>query len=342
MTDISLKSMIIVGGGITGLTLAVVAQARGWDVTVVARDPVEETASGVAAGMIAPALEALNDADPRASFHRLKAAQAAWFDLMDLWPQPVQVALSAPATSHYLCMPDEVASVRERLDKMAVEYEATDQSVSVAGEHLIDARAVLRALQTRVRLRTGKVTAVDATSVTLDDGESLTADTVVLATGFDTTLAADVPCLAHLTPIKGHILDLPGQDETGQGGAGVVRSALGYLADYGALAKFGATMEAGRSDLSIDPHEVEGLKARAQRMVPDLDTSRALPRTGIRAASPNAWPMIGRDAVSGVYVATAMRRNGYVFAPLAARLILDLIDGMTSPEAALYDPNRFS
>ncbi len=37
-----------------------------------------------------------------------------------------------------------------------------------------------------------------------------------------------------------------------------------------------------------------------------------------------------------------MRRNGYVFAPLAARMMLDVLAGGETPEAGMYDPDRFS
>ena len=61
----------------------------------------------------------------------------------------------------------------------------------------------------------------------------------------------------------------------------------------------------------------------------------------IRAATPDGWPLIGRDPASGVLVATGMRRNGYIFAPFAAKIILALIEGRPSPDEGLYRPDRF-
>ncbi len=102
-------------------------------------------------------------------------------------------------------------------------------------------------------------------------------------------------------------------------------------------------MQAGQDDLTVEPEIVAQLKARVFDMFPGLNgVDKAIPRVGVRASSPDGWPMIGRDAASGVLVATAMRRNGYVFAPLAARMMLDFIAGREPAEAALYDPNRFS
>jgi glycine oxidase len=100
-------------------------------------------------------------------------------------------------------------------------------------------------------------------------------------------------------------------------------------------------MEFGVDDLLVDPAVVVGLKGRAHEIMPALDLASARARTGIRAASPDGWPMIGRDFASGVYVATAMRRNGYIFAPLAARMIMDLLAGETPQELRAYNPDRF-
>ncbi|ESQ87678.1 hypothetical protein ABAC460_18570 [Asticcacaulis sp. AC460] len=346
------SSLIIVGGGIVGLTVAVAAQARGHAVTVIARDATGDTASGIAAGMIAPALEALNDPESPESFGRLRAAQQAWFDLFESWPEAIRGTLRAAqqACSRYVWPQSDNTSdhVTPRLKAMGVDYEALiDEDldavaadcngVRVAGEMLLEAGGFLAALAQAVPVRMGNAVAVTATSVTCESGEVLSADAVVVAGGFASRgLAAAVPSLHALSAIKGHILAAPGQ-----GGFGVIRSPVGYLADYGASARFGATMEFGIEDVTVDPAVVAALKARAHEILPGLDLSQATPRAGIRAAAPDSWPMIGRDASSGVYVATAMRRNGYIFAPLAARMILDMLAGQTPPELVLYDPNRF-
>ncbi|MEI9905885.1 MAG: FAD-dependent oxidoreductase [Asticcacaulis sp.] len=93
MAASSAKSVIIVGGGIVGLTIAVVAQARGHNVTLIARDKAEDTASGVAAGMIAPVLEARPDYNNDQAWHGLRNAQQAWIELLDIWPPVLQKAL---------------------------------------------------------------------------------------------------------------------------------------------------------------------------------------------------------------------------------------------------------
>jgi glycine oxidase len=98
-------------------------------------------------------------------------------------------------------------------------------------------------------------------------------------------------------------------------------------------------METGRDDTDIDPGMVADLKARAALLQPDINLDTAVARAAVRAATPDGWPLIGRDPVSGVLIATGMRRNGYVFAPLAARMIRDLIEGRMVD--SLYAPDRF-
>ena len=362
---VSTSSIVIVGAGIVGLCTAVVARARGHEVTLVARDAAADTASGVAAGMIAPVLESRSDSWQDPGLTRLRRAQGAWLDLLDVWPERLAQALRdqhAHANSHlarslfvarsYLDEDDDIFFSRAMRDERPdLADPAWLQSLGLApgycgqpvvGDWLIDARMALEALQQAFvenggRLVTGEAYAISRHTVRHLGGDALKADHVVLAAGFDSLAFAEaLPVLGRLQPIKGHVLDLSGGAH-----AGVIRSADGYLAGYGDSAKFGASMEAGKADTRIDAVVVADLEARARAMLPDIDLTRMEPRAGVRASTPDGWPLIGRDATSGVLVATGMRRNGYVFAPLAAQIIVDLIDGHDNPDGHIYRLDRF-
>jgi len=353
------SSLIVIGAGITGLCIAAVAQARGLKVTVVARERGDATASGVAAGMIAPALEALTEPEPDAAYARLKTAEREWQDLAAAWGEPLAtliVRARQDGDSRYVWPQSDNASdiTTPRLHAMGVGFRAlTDEElapvasdcdgVRVEGDWLVAAGAVLSLLEARIvdgggRMVAGTAVQVAAGSVRLDDGTVLTADHVAVAAGFDAAaFAADIPVLKHLSPIKGHLLDLKGE-----GTPGVIRSPLGYLARTEESARFGATMQFGDASAGIEPAVVEGLKTRAKQIMPDLDLSDAVPLAGVRASTPDGWPMIGRDMVSGVLVAVGLRRNGYIFAPLAARIVTALILGDPVPDdAVFYRPERF-
>lgn len=353
------SSLIVIGAGITGLTIAAVTQARGLSVTVIARESGSATASGLAAGMVAPALEALTEPEPDVVFARLSTAAGEWEGQGAAWGQALNGLITeakSRADSRYVWPQSDNASdiTTPRLHAMGVPFRAlTDEElapvasdcdgVRVEGDWLVSAEAVLAALEAQIvtaggRIITGGVKTVTATAVTLEDGTVLQADHVVVAAGYDSiTLAAQVPALACLTPIKGHLLDLKGTGTTG-----VMRSPQGYLASHGRAAKFGATMQFGQTGSAIEPTAVAELKARARQILPDLDLSDAQPRAGVRASTPDGWPLIGRDTASNVLVAVGMRRNGYIFAPLAARIVTALILGEALPaDALLYAPDRF-
>ncbi len=356
MANSSVKSVIVVGGGVVGLCIAVAAQAAGHKVTLIARERPEDTASGIAAGMIAPALEAMNDPDPAMSFRRLTEAQDVWFDPVLGLPQPAQQLLRImdDTPSYFLPTPGDdltalhatQADVNPATDAERSFYGfAPDiEALRVTGDWALPARALLDHLVDHFIAiggvwRDGVVETIERSRVRIRRSGWIEGDDVVAAAGFGGyALRRQIPSLKALTPIKGHLLDLPPHPKW----VGVLRSRQGYLAATSGTTKFGATMQAGRDDRRVERDVVTHLANTAYAMLPGLaGLEHAVPRTGIRAASPDGWPMIGRDRASGVLVATAMRRNGYVFAPLAARMMLAFLAGETPPEAATYDPDRF-
>lgn len=351
MTQSPSQSVIIVGGGITGLTIAVALQACGHKVTLIARDAPGDTASGIAAGMIAPAMEAMNEPDPAFSFQRLKIAQAAWRDLMPLWPQSLRFLWPEVLEGHsYFVWPDGEGGAPDVLRSTGAELTPISDdlrnglgireglsAMHVAGDGNVSAMTLLQAFEDHFQaldgvMVRGAVDGVETGRVHVDHIGWVTGDEIVIAAGYESHLLG----VSNLSPIKGHLLDVPTDRPPV-----VLRGAAGYLATRTDGARFGATMQTGQADLDVEPAVVADLKNRARTLFPDLELDKAVPRTGIRASTPDGWPMIGRDPACGVLVATGMRRNGYVFAPLAAQIILALIEGRESPGVGIYRPDRF-
>ncbi|HEX5776717.1 MAG TPA: FAD-dependent oxidoreductase, partial [Caulobacteraceae bacterium] len=81
-----MEDVVVAGSGVTGLAVALALARRGAKVRVCDPAPLGDNASGVAAGMLAPAFEAVLDPLSAGHFELLKAAR-------DLWPgfAPVEI-----------------------------------------------------------------------------------------------------------------------------------------------------------------------------------------------------------------------------------------------------------
>ena len=146
------------------------------------------------------------------------------------------------------------------------------------------------------------------------------------------------PEQAVLAPIKGQLLRFP---DAGVVDGPILRSLLGYVTPSADGAVVGASMEEGLSDLSLSQDIADRLRVEAAWLSPGLGLAHANGFAGIRAASPDGLPLIGRSA-TGVWLAAGARRNGWLLAPLAAAVLTRLMAGKTTADEALFAPARFS
>jgi glycine oxidase len=162
------------------------------------------------------------------------------------------------------------------------------------------------------------------------------ADLLVVATGASGGLAPETACL---TPIKGHILktapcELAGVTMRGEGV--YVTPADGGLA-------IGATMEPGQADPAPDPAKGRPLLGLGASLFPALAKAPYELQAGVRAATPDGLPLVGFSEAPGVLLATGARRNGWLLAPLVARVAAALSTGRDPGRYAdRLDPRRFS
>ncbi|WAC48476.1 FAD-dependent oxidoreductase [Asticcacaulis sp. SL142] len=356
-------SVIIIGGGIVGLCVGLRALDLGLSATIVAKDDVMATTSAMSAGMVAPTLEAMTEADPHLSFARYATAQKSWTAFADGIGLTAVLEMAQPGI--WLWEPGPTADdMLKRFTDMgaraklmtdaslgAIGYDAPFLGIEISGDWVISPEPVLAYLKNLFlerggQWREGNVLKVTAHEVVLAGDEHLSAGHVVVCAGFGSArFSTDVPSLSTLSPIKGHLLDMARKSDSALAGR-MVRSPWGYFVFYDGLSKFGATMQTGRSDLDIEDNAVASLKDKSLKFTSGLMAAiddDAVARVGVRAASPDHWPLIGQDAASGVWVATGMRRNGWIYGPYAAEAIIAGLTGVTLPDdAGLYDPNRFN
>ena len=144
----------------------------------------------------------------------------------------------------------------------------------------------------------------------------------VIATGAGTALAIAAPELTALSPVKGQILHFTTPPLSGA----TVRGPGVYIAPQLDGAVVGATMEPGRSDQSLEPSALARLRRAAAELFPSLAEAPAKGHAGVRAATPDGLPMVGRSK-SGALLCVGARRNGWLLAPLVASTLVAVLAG---------------
>jgi glycine oxidase len=334
------KSIVIAGAGAVGAAAAFVLARAGHAVTVVDPAPMGANASGIAAGMLAPAFESLLDPASHGRFALLAAAR-------DLWPA-LAAEIGLPLARDGALAIGTGAEVAQWVGELAaagaqarlVELSAGRPAAFTPEDWRLDPQTALRLLRAAAerrgaRFTPGRVTGFAQGLARIEDSAPISAHLLVLATG-----AAEAPLapeLAVLAPVKGHILRSPGDFPA----APVLRTRAAYLCRTGAEAILGATMETGRGDVRVDPAVVDRLLADAAELMAGLGDVRWRAAAGVRAATPDGLPLVGRSSAPGVILAVGARRNGWLLAPMIAAAVLDAVEGRTGAQAALFDPARF-
>ncbi|MDQ0462687.1 glycine oxidase [Caulobacter ginsengisoli] len=312
MQRLSGIGVTVAGAGALGLSIAVELARAGAEVTVCDPAPLGDNASGVAAGMLAPAFEALLDPVSAGRFPLFKAAR-------DLWPDfAASLDLKLERSGAILTGAGE--GELARLLALGARGSLAPAGLYTPEDWRLDPLAALTAMSG---------VAIRQEAVTQPDGLT------IVATGAEIGLA---PELTSLTPIKGHILRYSG----GPAGGPVLRGAGIYVCPdpNGAIA--GATMEVGVSDRGLSPARGAILQAKAEALVPALAGLTPTLSAGVRAATPDGLPLVGWSAREGVFVAAGARRNGWLLAPLVARMTAAYLAGEDpGPWADAMNPRRF-
>jgi glycine oxidase len=360
--------VLIVGGGVIGLSVAWRARSRGMAVTLLDRGAFGQGTTRVAAGMLAPVSEA-DAGEPALLAAGLASAQ--------LWPQfaaglercsGLDPGLRTCGTLVVARDADDVAwlererALREQLGVPVSRLRGSEArrlepalvpSVRAAlvmpGDHAIDPRSLVAALcaacaEAGVTMRPGEqVESHDARGVTLAGGARIEAGRVVVATGPWSG--------APVRPLKGQILRLRDPDGPGllervlrfRPTAAGARLSGGYVVPRGdGRYVIGATSEERGFDTAVTAGGVRELLAEAQTVLPGIDELELEEASaGLRPTTPDNSPLIGE--VDGIVMAAGHHRHGVLLAPLTADAVVALLAGEEPPtEIAAFAPGRFA
>jgi glycine oxidase len=340
----------IAGAGVFGLASALSLARAGASVLVIDPAPLGDNASGVAAGMLAPAFECLSDPLARPHAADLKEARDFWPDFASasgvrldrrgaLAPAEDAEALAAELAE--LGFAAQVLTAAEAKAMAPGLDDGVGTALFTGEDWRLDAPDAL------IRLRE----AAEAEGVRFEkdvvrdyrDGRALTrggrrhaVDRLVVATGAAMGLTDLAFELRKLTPIKGQIVrtDLAYEGP-------VLRGEGVYVAPGVGGALIGATMEVGLADRDIDGEQVRRLVGFGAELLPALAGAKLTPSAGVRAGAADGLPLVGKGEFAGVILAVGARRNGWLLAPLVAEAVTAYAYGRPAPAAALsFDPAR--
>ncbi|HZQ24337.1 MAG TPA: glycine oxidase ThiO [Terriglobales bacterium] len=349
--------VIIVGGGIIGLSLSLALRKRGMRVLVVDKGELGREASYAAGGMLADSLiDTPGVLQPLATasaqmypefVHEIEDESGLKADLRSqgtivlVDPRDVQ-HLPAPYRSMQLSA-EELASLEPAVAR-------TNHSAIFLEERSVDPRALTTAVLKAAKHRAVDTSAGDAV-VSVDLADSRVVGVSTVKTSFLAPIVINCAGAwsgqigAHrfpTRPVKGQMLCVTAGKESAP--RHVVRAPEAYLiprSDGRVLV--GSTVEEAGFDKRTVPATIQRMHRDAVKLVPKFASAQILEDwAGLRPGTADNLPILGATATPGYYVATGHFRDGILLAPITARVLADVICG-EEPQISLaaFSPARF-
>jgi glycine oxidase len=361
------RDILVVGGGVIGLSLARELAGRGLRVTVLDRGPAGQEASWAAAGMLVPQSDSPAPGphfDLLLESHRLYPQWTR--DLEEETGETVgyrrtgllrcarneaeERALEKYAWQRDRGLAVEAVGPEEIARRLGRNVAAVRAACLFPDEGVVDARRLTRALAESARLRgvdlrtetaarrfriaAGRCRGVDTSTGVIE------AEIVVNASGAWASFDRELPFPVPVEPVRGQIVELalPGDaPET------ILESNDAYLAPQeGGRLLLGSTLERAGFEKRVTAGAVGRLIAEAGRLWPAITTGRFVTAwAGLRPGTPDGLPILGGCGIAGLYFATGHYRHGILLAPATARRLADLLTGGPAPDLTPFSLSRF-
>jgi glycine oxidase len=349
MQSVRTWDVIIIGGGIIGLSLAIELRKRQVRVLIVERSEPGQEASHAAAGMLADCgmeiplpLQTLATASARMYpefVHELQDESGVNIDLRD------------DGTILFLSKNADF-SEEQRPPECFAQLEADLATFAGPAIYLkecsVDPRALaLAAFKSAKHRQVDIASGTTAMEILVSDGRtigvsgdrtSFHAPIVVNCAG---AWAGQIgPHPFPTRPVKGQMLSLVGGPKIRH----VIRAPEVYLVPRsdGRLV-IGSTLEDVGYDKRVDADTIQRLYDAAVCLVPALALARRQELwAGLRPGTPDELPILGETSTPGYFVATGHFRDGILLSPITARVMAQLVTGARPDyDLAAFSPDRF-
>jgi glycine oxidase len=355
MAEVKTWDVIVMGGGIIGLSLAIALRKRGATVLVVERGEPGREASYAAGGMLVESspeipvpLQPLATASARLypEFVHELLESGITVDLRDagtiVFP-PLEHVHERPGFAMESLLPAPVAELEPALARSGPAFYLKERSVDPRG-------LTIAALKTAKNCGVDFSSGDEVTTVEIEHGYAIgvkTAKTVFATRKVVNCAGAWAgsigPQPIPTRPVKGQMLCLVMQPLNRL--KHVIRTPDLYLiprSDGRLLV--GATVEEAGFDKRTDVATIQRFHRAAVELVPSLKEAKILEDwAGLRPGTPDALPILGATTIPGYYVATGHFRDGILLAPITAQVMADVMQGR-EPEFDLtpFRPSRFA
>ena len=368
--------IIIVGAGVIGLSIAwrLARENTRDEILLLDANRAGEGTSRVSAGMIAPIAEAGFEDPHFIKFARLSRERYRAFVSEVSRDADMPVVLGEEGSIIVAIHRDDVEAMRRvyehrRHADLPVEWltgsEAREMEPTltprvsaamwIAYDGQVNPRALLPALvracnrrgvEVRESARVQRIVINDETVAGVElDGETITADTVVLCAGAWSGTIDGMPAdvVPQVRPIRGQILRLTRTTDFAM--KHVVRGPRAYLLpkDDGTVV-VGATQEEAGFDATPTAGGIKTILENAWEMVPsiyDLPIERV--EVGLRPGTRDHLPLVGATRIHGLIMATGHFRHGILFAPTTADAVCrGILTGDFGEDVAAFAPDRFA
>ncbi|GAP97478.1 glycine oxidase ThiO [Leptolyngbya sp. NIES-2104] len=323
------REILIIGGGIIGLSIAIELKSQGIPVTILCRD-FSEAATHAAAGMIAPQAEEI---PPSPMLDLCLASRALYPD----WIHKLE-SLTGMSASYWACgiLAPRYQASEGMLDRASILSHQPDLSDEVVGgfwfpqDAQVDNRALAKMLwmaaqELGIEIQTGvhvERFISDSNITHLETTQGIwKADRYILATGAWSQDLLPIPVF----PRKGQMLSVRVHETLPL--KQVLYGEESYIVPrQNGRIIVGATSENvgfQKGNTAIGVHQ---LLSAAIRLYPPIQEF-TLEETwyGFRPATPDELPILGSSPFANLTLATGHYRNGILLAPITAKSIADFV-----------------